>query len=159
MLLRYAIQRRSAVRTNSRTVPLIATYCSVCVISVRFEVLTAASVKMTVFWVVAPCSLGRSLPTFHIALMEAARTSEPSLNVYNTTRRNNPEDSHLHVSCHLRYIITKLPLLLLPSSVLSCYYYYYYYRHNLYLFICGLFNDAVSSSDYIAVYYRMINEY
>jgi hypothetical protein len=29
------------------------------------------------------------------AMMEAARTSETSVNVYQTTRRNNPEDSHL----------------------------------------------------------------
>jgi hypothetical protein len=41
----------------------------------RFEVLTAASLKMVVFWVVAPS------------------TSEMSENFYQTTRRNNPEDS------------------------------------------------------------------
>jgi hypothetical protein len=29
-------------------------------------------------------------------MMEAARTSETSVNVYQTTRRYNPEDSHLH---------------------------------------------------------------
>jgi hypothetical protein len=28
--------------------------------------------------------------------MEAARTSETSVNLYKTTGRNNPEDSHLH---------------------------------------------------------------
>jgi hypothetical protein len=28
--------------------------------------------------------------------MEVARTSESSVNFYQTTRRNNPEDSHLH---------------------------------------------------------------
>jgi hypothetical protein len=43
---------------------------------------------MAVFWVVAPCRA--------IALMvEAARTSETSVNVYQTIRRCNPEDSHL----------------------------------------------------------------
>jgi hypothetical protein len=42
---------------------------------VRFEVLTAASTKMAVFWVVAPCSL---------------------VKVYQTARRNNPEESHFH---------------------------------------------------------------
>jgi hypothetical protein len=32
-----------------------------------------------------------------IALMiEAASTPETSVNIYQTTRRNNPEDSHLH---------------------------------------------------------------
>jgi hypothetical protein len=40
---------------------------------------------MAAFWVVA------------IALMmEAASTSETSLNFYQTTRRYNPEDGHLH---------------------------------------------------------------
>jgi hypothetical protein len=43
---------------------------------------------MAVFWVVAPCSLVIALMT------EAARTSETSVNFYQTTRRNNPEDSH-----------------------------------------------------------------
>jgi hypothetical protein len=42
---------------------------------VRFEVLSAAIALM----------------------MEAASTSETSINFYQTTRRNNPEDSHLHV--------------------------------------------------------------
>jgi hypothetical protein len=40
---------------------------------------------MTVFWDV----LGGEM-------MEAASTSEMSVNFYQTTRRNNPEDSHLH---------------------------------------------------------------
>jgi hypothetical protein len=29
-------------------------------------------------------------------MMEAASTSETSLNYYQTTLRNNPEDSHIH---------------------------------------------------------------
>jgi hypothetical protein len=46
--------------------------------------------KMTVFWDVTPCRA--------IALMmEAAITSETSVNFYQTTRRNIPEDSHLQV--------------------------------------------------------------
>jgi hypothetical protein len=70
--------------------------------------------KMAVFWVVATCSLVevyrrfRGTCSFHhqamifargllIALMTGAKsTSETSVNVYQTTRRNNPEDSHLH---------------------------------------------------------------
>jgi hypothetical protein len=32
-----------------------------------------------------------------VIIMEAARISETSVNAYQTTRRNNPEDSHLHV--------------------------------------------------------------
>jgi hypothetical protein len=51
------------------------------------------NVKMAVFWVVAPCKPRGLL----IALMmEAASISETSVNIYQTTRRNNPEDSHLH---------------------------------------------------------------
>jgi hypothetical protein len=43
--------------------------------------------KMAVFWVAAMI----------IALMmEAINTSETSVNFYQTTRRNNPEDSHLY---------------------------------------------------------------
>jgi hypothetical protein len=44
--------------------------------------------KRAVFWVVAPCSL-------ITLMMEAARTSETLVNFYQTTRRYNPEDSHL----------------------------------------------------------------
>jgi hypothetical protein len=44
---------------------------------------------MAVFWVVAPCSL--------VALMmEAVQTSEALVNLYQSTRRCNPEDGHLH---------------------------------------------------------------
>jgi hypothetical protein len=32
-------------------------------------------------------------------MMEAARTSETLVNFYKTTRRYNPEDSHLHTRC------------------------------------------------------------
>jgi hypothetical protein len=42
--------------------------------------------KMAVFWVLAPCSV----------MAEAASTSETSVNLYQTTRRNNPEESYLH---------------------------------------------------------------
>jgi hypothetical protein len=50
----------------------------------RFHIPKAASMKMAVFWVVA------------IALMmKVGRASETSVNFYQTTRRNNPEDSHL----------------------------------------------------------------
>jgi hypothetical protein len=75
---------------------------------VGFEVLTAVSTKMTVFWVVAPCSLVEVYQRFRgpcylhhqgdclIALMmDAAWTSETLVNFYQTTRRYNLEDSHL----------------------------------------------------------------
>jgi hypothetical protein len=32
-------------------------------------------------------------------MMEAASTSQTSLNFYQTARRNNPEDSHVGTSC------------------------------------------------------------
>jgi hypothetical protein len=54
---------------------------------------------MAVFWVVAPCILVEVYRRFSllIALMtEAESTSETSVNFYQTTRRYNPEDSHLH---------------------------------------------------------------
>jgi hypothetical protein len=48
---------------------------------------------MAVFWVVAPCSL---VDIIRALMMEAARTSEKLVNFYQTTRRYNPEDNHLH---------------------------------------------------------------
>jgi hypothetical protein len=33
-------------------------------------------------------------------MMEAASTSEMSVNFYQTAWRNNPEDSHLYTCCH-----------------------------------------------------------
>jgi hypothetical protein len=33
-------------------------------------------------------------------LMEAAGTSETSVNLYQTAWHNNPEDSHLYTHCH-----------------------------------------------------------
>jgi hypothetical protein len=55
---------------------------------VVFDVLTAVSTKMAVFWVAAPSTLVD-------LMMEAARASETLVNFYQTTRRYNPEDSHL----------------------------------------------------------------
>jgi hypothetical protein len=50
----------------------------------RFQVLTAASMKMTVLWPIA-------------LMTEAASASKTSLNVYQVARRNIPEDSHPHI--------------------------------------------------------------
>jgi hypothetical protein len=63
----------------------------------RFQVLTAASMKMTVSWDVASCRLVEVYRCFMaIALMmEVVSISETSINFYQTTRRNIPEDSHL----------------------------------------------------------------
>jgi hypothetical protein len=66
----------------------------------KCEGLTVASVKMAVFWIVAPSSLVgvTDVSEMHAALMmEAACTSETSVNFYETARRYNPEDSHLHL--------------------------------------------------------------
>jgi hypothetical protein len=35
-------------------------------------------------------------------MMEAARTSETSVNLYQTARRNNPEDSHQQFKSYVR---------------------------------------------------------
>jgi hypothetical protein len=50
---------------------------------------------MTVFWIVAPCSLVGVYRPFR-----GTSTSDPSVNFYQTTRRNNPEYSNLHTSRH-----------------------------------------------------------
>jgi hypothetical protein len=67
---------------------------------VWLEVLTAVTMKMAVFWVVAPCRLVRVYRRFeglyslhHQGLM----TSETLLNSYQSTRRYNPEDGHLYI--------------------------------------------------------------
>jgi hypothetical protein len=69
-----------------------------------------------VFWDVAPCSL---VEVFHQALMmEAVSTYETSVNFYQTTRRNIPEDSHLHTR-HQENLKSGLPILqrsILPPS-------------------------------------------
>jgi hypothetical protein len=68
---------------------------------VRFQVLTAASMKMTVFWNVAPCSLAEieRRSTFQWCLLPPlipfiTLTMEASVNFCETTRHKVPEDSH-----------------------------------------------------------------
>jgi hypothetical protein len=48
---------------------------------------------------VAPCSLVEIYRSFRLIalMMEAVSTSETSVNFYQTTGRNAPEDSHLHI--------------------------------------------------------------
>jgi hypothetical protein len=65
--------------------------------TVIFQVLTAASMKKTVFWDIALCSLVQTA-----LMMEAVSTSEISVNFYGTTRRNIPEDSHIHIRENLK---------------------------------------------------------
>jgi hypothetical protein len=49
---------------------------------------------MAAFWVVVPCSLVEVYQGIAL-MMEVACTSETLVNFYQTTRRYNPEDSHL----------------------------------------------------------------
>jgi hypothetical protein len=79
---------------------------------------------MAVFWVIAPCSLVEVHQRFrgpcclhHQGLiiglmMETARTSETLVNFYQTTRRYNPEDSHLrtHRRENLKSYLTLNPI-------------------------------------------------
>jgi hypothetical protein len=63
---------------------------------VRFQVVTAASMKTAVFWDVVSCSLiddrfFRGSASTDL-MMEAASTSEKIFKFYETTRRNMPED-------------------------------------------------------------------
>jgi len=51
----------------------------------RFQVLTAASIKMAVFWNIAP----------NVLIMEALRTSETSVYFNETARHSVTEDCHL----------------------------------------------------------------
>jgi hypothetical protein len=59
-------------------------------------------ISIAIFWIAAPCSLAevyrriRGACALIALMMEAARTSETSVNFYQTARRNNPEDSCLH---------------------------------------------------------------
>jgi hypothetical protein len=59
--------------------------------------------QTAVFCVIAPCSLVEVYRLSDVlaasiirAMIEAASTSETSVNFYQTTRRSNPEDSRLH---------------------------------------------------------------
>jgi L-ascorbate metabolism protein UlaG (beta-lactamase superfamily) len=64
---------------------------------VELEILTKASVKMAVFWVIASCSLIEVSARCLVIdlMMEAGNTPETPVNFGQTTKRNNPEDSHL----------------------------------------------------------------
>jgi hypothetical protein len=59
--------------------------------SARFKALMTVSAKTAVFWVVAPCSDEQLISL----MIEAAKTSETSINSYQTVQRNHPEDSHV----------------------------------------------------------------
>jgi hypothetical protein len=76
------------------------------ILLVRFQYLTAASMKVTFFWDIAPCALvlvdqcfGGNYCHHQIALiMETVSTYETSVNFYDSTGRNIPESSHPQTS-------------------------------------------------------------
>jgi hypothetical protein len=67
--------------------------------------------QVGMFYPYTPYTLRDVLKMAIALMMEAANTSETSINVYQTTRRNNPEDSHLHarrrgnLKFHLRDVL------------------------------------------------------
>jgi hypothetical protein len=65
---------------------------------VRFLVLTVMSMKMTtVFCSVVPCSLAETDISEDIVMMEAVSTSKTSVNIYQTTQHDIPEDNHVYI--------------------------------------------------------------
>jgi hypothetical protein len=81
---------------------------------------------MAVFWVVAPCSVVETDQSFKgpcclhhqgALMMEAARTSATSVNFYQTTRRYNPEDSHLRT--HRRENLKSSIIIIIIATILS----------------------------------------
>jgi hypothetical protein len=70
----------------------MACFSKTCSYKVRFQVLTAASLKMAVFWVVAPRSLVEVYRRFRGACYLHLHGD---LIFYQTAWRNSPEDSHL----------------------------------------------------------------
>jgi hypothetical protein len=79
---------------------------------------------MAVFWVLAPCSPVDVYGRFTGAcclIMEEAGTSEASVNFYQTTRRKNPEDSHLHIRRRENlkshsFLISREPMIVLRTK-------------------------------------------
>jgi hypothetical protein len=83
---------------------------------VTYQALTAANVKMTVFCDIAPSSLVKLtdvsevftdsiIRTIRALIMETVCTSETSVNFYETTRHNIPEDYY-----HLQSVASSLKL-------------------------------------------------
>jgi hypothetical protein len=69
--------------------------------SCRENLKSPSGLEEALFWVVAPCSLVEVCRRFRCSCClrrqsdDAESTSETSVNFYQTTRRYNPEDSHL----------------------------------------------------------------
>lgn len=91
----------TALRVNNRNFFQMSGICNINTTHAygSFEVLTEARMKMDVFWVFAPCSKMEVYRGFRCACCFhhlGYRTSDTSLNFYQTTRCKNPEDSNLH---------------------------------------------------------------
>jgi hypothetical protein len=78
---------------------------------VIFEVLTVMNMKMTVVRVVAPCSLIEFYRHFRGVCCLHRQGDKTSVNVYQTTRRNNPEDTNLRYLHVLLKIISPVACL------------------------------------------------
>jgi hypothetical protein len=67
---------------------------------VRFQGLTAESMMLAVFRVVAPCSLIdvylRFAASIIVLMKEAASASETSVKFYKTSRKTSPQDRRFH---------------------------------------------------------------
>jgi hypothetical protein len=69
----------------------------------RFQAFTAMRIKLAVFWDVALCSVA----DIYLLMMEAVSSPETPLNIYHTTRRNIPEDSHLKTDLRTNFHVTQ----------------------------------------------------
>jgi hypothetical protein len=84
---------------------------------------------MAVFWVVALCSLvnftkvsevlAASIITLTALMMEVARTSETLVNFYQSTRRYNPEDSHMNILKPFTHCFKLKTLCNMPPTMLG----------------------------------------
>jgi hypothetical protein len=107
---------------------------------VRFQVFKAASMKMTVFWAAAPRSLVEAYRRFRgICCLYhqgyhrhnhdgGSKHLWTSVNFYQTTRRNTPEDSHLR-TCYCSHLACG-PELILSSLIVRLTVNIGYHRHR-----------------------------
>jgi hypothetical protein len=61
---------------------------------VRLQILTAACMKMRVFWDIYPCC--SHVVSIFVLMKEAVNTSETSVNFYQTIWRSIRKECHLH---------------------------------------------------------------
>jgi hypothetical protein len=92
---------------------------------VRFHVITAAIIKMRVFWDIAPCSLDdldRRFRQFIVLMMQVVRISETSVCFNETTRRYIPENCHLIYIFCLEFVlddnITNMEIILNITAIM-----------------------------------------